>query len=133
MINELARQIHENAKSKGFYERERNFSETLMLIVSELSEAQEADRKNHYAKKETFLQRVVEVESNESLRKHLNIDNPYSHYFEVFIKNSIEDELADALIRILDLSESIGMDMEWHIKHKMKYNSTRPHKHGKKY
>lgn len=48
MINELARQIHANARSKGFYEGQVNIAERLCLIHSEVSEALEADRKNHY-------------------------------------------------------------------------------------
>lgn len=45
MINELSKQIHENAKNKGFYEDEKNIGEMLCLIHSEVSEALEADRK----------------------------------------------------------------------------------------
>ena len=49
MINELAKEIHENAKSKGFFDSEKNIGEMLCLIHSEVSEALEADRKGHYA------------------------------------------------------------------------------------
>ena len=45
-INELSQEIHKNAKDKGFYDNvEKNTGELLMLAVSELSEAFEADRK----------------------------------------------------------------------------------------
>lgn len=45
----------------------------------------------------------------------------------------IGDELADIMIRVMDLAAFKGIDLEKHIDLKMKYNSLRPHKHGKKY
>ena len=44
MFNELAKEINATAKSKGFWDHERNMGEMLMLAVSELSEALEEDR-----------------------------------------------------------------------------------------
>jgi cell fate (sporulation/competence/biofilm development) regulator YlbF (YheA/YmcA/DUF963 family) len=48
MINQLAKEVHENAKAKGFFDKEKNIGEMLALIHSEVSEALEADRKNKY-------------------------------------------------------------------------------------
>lgn len=44
-INELIAKAHGAAKAKGFWDKERNTSELLMLIVSECGEALEAHRK----------------------------------------------------------------------------------------
>jgi NTP pyrophosphatase (non-canonical NTP hydrolase) len=41
-------------------------------------------------------------------------------------------ELADVIIRVLDLAESVGIDMESHIVEKHAFNATRPHRHGGK-
>lgn len=41
-------------------------------------------------------------------------------------------ELADIVIRVLDLAESLGIDMEECLELKMKYNESRPYKHGGK-
>lgn len=41
-------------------------------------------------------------------------------------------ELADAIIRILDLSEWLGIDMEALVQQKHEYNKTRPWRHGSK-
>jgi len=41
-----------------------------------------------------------------------------------------ESELADVIIRVLDLAEALGMDMGKTMAAKMKYNETREHKHG---
>jgi NTP pyrophosphatase (non-canonical NTP hydrolase) len=49
------------------------------------------------------------------------------------VKDTFEDELADAAIRIFDLAHSKGIDLQKHIEAKMRYNATREHMHGKKY
>src|SRR4030042_1292013 len=41
-------------------------------------------------------------------------------------------ELADAIIRILDLSEAVGLDIQSAMEIKMKYNETRTYRHGGK-
>lgn len=43
------------------------------------------------------------------------------------------DELADATIRLLDLSTALGIDLEMHVLLKMQYNEGRGYKHGKRY
>lgn len=40
-------------------------------------------------------------------------------------------ELADAVIRIGDLAQALGIELEDAIRKKMAYNRTRPYKHGK--
>ena len=44
IINELARQVHETARSKGFYDMKVPFPQAIALIHSEASEALEAHR-----------------------------------------------------------------------------------------
>ena len=46
MINELCKQAFETAKSKGWHDQVRKFSEAIALIHAEASEALEADRRN---------------------------------------------------------------------------------------
>ena len=43
-LNELAQICHSVAVEKGFWEKERNIGEALMLIVTEIAEAMEAHR-----------------------------------------------------------------------------------------
>ena len=43
-VAEIVKEIHETNKSKGFWDKDRNIGELLMLTVSELSEALEAHR-----------------------------------------------------------------------------------------
>jgi NTP pyrophosphatase (non-canonical NTP hydrolase) len=120
-ISELSKQIHENARNKGFWDKERNLGEMLMLIVSEVSEAMEADRKNH------FFEGDIEMVNKSESKSHFEV------VFTNYLKGTFEDELADVCIRIFDLAYSKGINLEAHIQAKMRYNESRPHMHGKKY
>lgn len=122
MINELARKVHQNARNKGFYEDDRNTGEMIALIHSEVSEALEADRKGKYVRADQGIYYTMQLR-----------DGDFKFSFEANIKDTFEDELADAVIRIMDLAEYKGIDLEAHVIAKMRYNETREHKHGKKY
>lgn len=65
-------------------------------------------------------------EALEADRKDLMDDHLPTRY-------GLEVELADAMIRILDLAGYIGMDIGGALVEKLEYNKSRPHKHGKKY
>lgn len=117
-INQLSRQIFQSNKKKGFWSEKPNIGEKLMLIVSELSEALEADRVNRYAKRNDF-ENAIGIE--------------YTEKFKTHIKDSFEDEIADSIIRLLDLCGGLHIDIEFHVKEKLEFNKTRANKHGKKY
>lgn len=119
-LNTLCTTTHAAALAKGWYDKKRELPELLMLIVSELSEALEADRKNKWASVEPgFMVSCLEVFNA--------ID------FETFVKDTVEDEIADTFIRLADLCGYYNIDIEAHIAAKMKYNETRPIKHNKLY
>lgn len=101
----VANEIHSTACDKGFWEDgvERNDGEMLCLIHSEISEALEA----------------------------LRAGNPPDDKLPTF--NSVEVELADAVIRIMDLAEARGWQVAKAIEAKAKFNKSRPFKHGKKF
>lgn len=121
MINDLAKQIQRNNVEKGFYEEAKNLGEMLALIHSEVSEALEADRKDHYFKGD--IQSILHQEDQENFKAQ----------FSNQVKSSFEDELADIMIRVMDLAAYKGVDLEAHIQVKMRYNALRAYKHGKKY
>lgn len=125
-LNELAKEINQNAKDKGFYDIEPSTGERIALMHSELSEALEADRKGKYANNEGRTPVKVVLQHKE--------DKIFQEEFRLHIKDTLEDEYADTIIRILDHAAHKGMDIESHIEAKMRYNSMRPKMHGgKKY
>lgn len=129
-IKEIASHIHNINIQNGFWpqnKKERNKPELLMLIVSELAEALEALRENHY----TSLSKE-ELDSFYKSHGKLSIDE-FKQFFSTHIKNSFEDEIADSIIRLLDLTEGLGIDIEKHIVLKASYNSLRGPKHGKEF
>lgn len=121
-MNKLAREIHEISISKGFWDKERNMGELLMLCVSELSEALEADRKGRSTVNNAF----------EFIDKSANLEE-FCSRFRGCIKDTFEDEIADTIIRLLDLCAAKNIDIETHIRLKIEYNKTRERLHGKKY
>ena len=120
----LQREIHQNNKAKGFYDEPKNIGEMLALIHSEVSEALECDRKDKIC--------GLDADEVEELTK-LTDDVTFKVKFEMQVKDTFEDELADIAIRVLDLAHFKGVNLEKHIRSKMRYNTLRPHKHGKKY
>lgn len=120
-INETAQAAYKNAVSKGFYDSPPSIAERIALIHSEASEALEADRKGHYC------------DANMNVVNGWIGDEDFKEYFTENVKSSFEDELADIMILVMDLAAWKGIDLEAHIAAKMRYNSLREHKHGKKY
>lgn len=119
-LNKLSKEIHDNAVAKGFYEEKKEVGTLLMLAVSELSEALEADRKGRKTPDNVvFLLGYP--------------DKMFEDLFERQVKDTFEDEMADTIIRVLDMCGHLGIDIESHVEAKMRYNSTREAKHGKRY
>jgi NTP pyrophosphatase (non-canonical NTP hydrolase) len=130
-MKNLIAQAHGTAKEKGFWDTERNVSEMLMLIVSEVAEAQEALRKNHYANQEVVDSLAQDLELDRTDEEFLLKALVWKGKFEDNIKSTFQDEIADVAIRLFDLCGGMGIDLEKHIEMKMKYNSMRGYKHGK--
>ena len=114
-LTDMAKDIYHANKEKGFWDKERNTGEMLMLVVSELGEAMEALRKD---KKAIFIDGI----------DYLNTDN-----FKSNIKDTFEDEVADSIIRLLDMCGGLGIDIQKHIDLKLNYNKSRERLHGKEF
>lgn len=120
-IKEIQKQINDNAEVKGFWDKGIELEKKLLLVVSEVVEAMEADRSDKYC--EVNMDVVNGWVSDENFVKH----------YKEQVKDTFEDEIAGATIRLFDLAYKMGFDLEKHIEAAHRYNTTRPYKHGKKY
>ena len=123
-LNELRDKAFAYAEKQGFHEKPKNLGELLMLVVSELSEALEADRNGKWCSLTEAEKELIPEEADRGWLKD---------WFEYNLRGKVEEELADAIIRICDIAGIYGIDLEWHVRAKMAYNETRPYLHGKKY
>ena len=104
--NELRDKAHANAVEHGFWENKPSNEHFLCLVISELMEAVEAHRKRNRAsvpeeKKDTAFDPSTFHSGNRYFRLT----------FEDLIKDTIEDELADAVIRVMDLAGANNVNL----------------------
>ena len=103
-INELKDRAYKIACEHGWYDEEHSLIHHLMLVITELSEAVNADRKKKYAQREMF--------ERESVTPQANPEEHWCYCYHTFIKDTVEDELADAVIRILSLAGQAKADLD---------------------
>lgn len=126
MITELMKQIHENAKAKGWWETPRDPLAIHMLIVGEIAEAMEEVRNGKPDYYWNHLHNgVIEKNPEDNFTLHSDAGVPLKPEGELV-------ELADAIIRIMDYCGHKGWDLESAIQAKVYYNKTRPYRHGGK-
>ena len=100
-LNKLSREIYENNKAKGFHEEKHSLEHMMCLVISELMEAVEADRRNS---------RVDYSYEEDGLAYTIMEDNEFKEWYECTTKGCVEEELADAVIRLLDTAGALGVD-----------------------
>ena len=179
-LNKLRDEAYATAREHGWHDEEHGDEMYLMLIITEIAEAVQADRKGWRANTDKYIELISDREEHDS-------DLWFKCAFSQNIKGTVEEELADVVIRCLDLAglrgidlspaqeiiknlESLkersftdlcyalsrmatcndttnekvlaiiacvlrycklsGIDLEWFITQKMKYNRMRPYKHG---
>ena len=102
-FEDIQKVIHQNAVAHGWWEEPREDGTLIALIMSEAAEALEALRKGN---------------------------KPDEHCPQF---SGAEVELADVVIRIMDMAEARGWDVAGAIVAKHEFNKGRPYKHGKEF
>lgn len=99
-LNRLRDEAYATACNKGFHDEKKSDEHYLMLVITEIAEAVQADRKGRRADRERYDYAVDR-----------GMCNDIEECFERYIKNSIEDELADIVIRLLDYCGMRGINL----------------------
>ena len=93
-LNALKERAYKTAVAHGFHEEVRPDAYWLGLVMSEMGEAINADRRGRHVNTGAFEWDMVNI--------------PFMDCFEVYIKDSVEDEIADIVIRLLDFAGMKG-------------------------
>ena len=129
-VNEFAKAIHENAVAHGWYDTPVDFPTVAVMVHAEISEAVEEWREGNPlvygtcalaadgCKFSGVCDRVGEPGG-------VGVDGPCK-------PEGIAVELADVILRTLDLMAALGVDVDAVVMAKHKYNLGREYRHGGK-
>lgn len=102
-MNELRNKAYQCAIKHGWHEQNLSNEHCLCLVISELMEAVEADRKGKHA---------LRIQFEDYMGAMKRSDEEFYYAFKHTIKDSVEDELSDAFIRLLDLAGLRDIDLD---------------------
>ena len=108
-LNELAKEIHENAIKHGWWDKPK-FHALLTHLHSEVTEI------------------YKEYEDNHPINETYYSEDEQGN----FKPEGVPSEIADVIILTLSICQHYDIDIEQVINEKMAYNKTRPYKHGGK-
>lgn len=104
-LKQWAKQIYDIACAHGWHEESKPNELWMALVLSEVAEAIEADRKDRRVTEKQLESFIAITTSDENYKA---TDLIFKASFENFIKGTLEEELADVVIRLLDY-----INMRW--------------------
>jgi len=128
-FNLIQERAHKQAVAKGWWEDYEMFQE----IIDKGLEFIPKDRHEYYRKAFSTihdLSKIALIHSEQGeVTEGLRHGNPPDQHLSEYTSEEVED--ADTIIRIMDKSQRKGNRLGEAIIAKMRFNATRPHKHGK--
>lgn len=113
-LADLAKQITTINRANGWFDTERIFGDEIALIHSEATEAYEEYRNGHSPGERYY-------------------SGPFADQQDRTGKpEGIPSELADIIIRVLDVCERYGIPIDEVVAEKLAFNATRGYRHGGK-
>lgn len=106
-LNKLRDRACRCAREHGFHDKDNSDEYFIALVMTELAEAIDADRKGKHADIVGFNR--SQNDSKPIDKKDYN--ECFKFDFECYIKGSVEEEMADIIIRLLDLAGLRGIDV----------------------
>lgn len=95
-LSRWAKEIHDNATAHGWHEEKHSPEHYLGLIMTEVAEAVEADRKDRRVNEDAYLSQFV----------------GHNTWYQNFVKGTVEEEFSDIVIRLLDMGADL-YEIEW--------------------
>ena len=95
-LNQWAKEIHDNATAHGWHEEKHSPEHYLALVMCEVAEAIEADRKGLRSKAKTCYA----------------TEDSFYDWYNHNIKCFLEEEFADIVIRLLDMAVEINCSVQ---------------------
>jgi NTP pyrophosphatase (non-canonical NTP hydrolase) len=96
-LTKECKEQHERMKEKGFHDRDVPLTEIFGLIISEMCEAMEAERKGRFVNSDIY-------------DMVLGCEEGFENVFKQNVKDTVSDELADVFIRCLDATGKYNKD-----------------------
>lgn len=104
-LNEFRDKAYQCAKIHGWHDATYSKGHWLCLVISELMEAVEADRNNNYGLLIKFKNIIKRLDCEIGSAVWIS-------QFENHIKDTVQDEMADACIRLFDIAGLYQVDLD---------------------
>ena len=102
---EYTKRAYDIATKHGFHDKVLPIGHFLMLAITEISEIVDADRKSKRAMIREFKRQAQQPQLINRKTKH------WQYCFEIWVKDSFEDEMADVCIRLFDIAGCFHYDI----------------------